>query len=65
MNKKILRSKEAAAYIGVSTWKLYQLVKKGKIAVISDADHTSAFRYLVKDLDDYLEANRKAPIASK
>lgn len=58
LKKNVLRSKEAAAYIGVCQKKLYTLVKEGRIAYISDGDRTSAFRFLPSDLDAYLQRNR-------
>ena len=55
MENKILKTKQAATYIGVCPWKLRNLVHAGKIAYISDGDATSALRFRVKHLDEYLE----------
>jgi hypothetical protein len=41
--KRVLRSKAAPEYLGVSPKKLYDFVEAGKIAHVSDGDHTSAF----------------------
>jgi excisionase family DNA binding protein len=54
MENKVLKTKEAARYIGVSPWKLRKLVHEGRLAYLSDGDNTSALRFLVEDLDDYL-----------
>ena len=55
MESKVMRTREAAKYIGVSPWKLRNLVHEGKVAYISDGDATSALRFREKHLDDYLE----------
>jgi excisionase family DNA binding protein len=54
MENKVLKTKEAARYIGVSPWKLRKLVHEGRLAYLSDGDNTSALRFLVEDLDGYL-----------
>jgi excisionase family DNA binding protein len=54
MESKVMRTWEAAKYIGVSPWKLRNLVHEGRLAYLSDGDSTSALRFLVEDMDDYL-----------
>jgi excisionase family DNA binding protein len=54
MENKVLKTREAARYIGVSPWKLRKLVREGRLAYLSDGDATSALRFLVEDLDNYL-----------
>ncbi|MGO9274291.1 MAG: helix-turn-helix domain-containing protein [Terriglobia bacterium] len=58
MESKVMRTREAAKYVGVSPWKLRNLVHEGRVAYISDGDATSALRFLVRDLDDYLNRCR-------
>jgi excisionase family DNA binding protein len=58
MENKVLKTREAARYIGVSPWKLRKLVHEGRLAYLSDGDCTSALRFLVADLDDYLSRCR-------
>ena len=58
MENKVLKTKEAAKYLAVSPWKLRNLVHEGKVAHISDGDTTSALRFLVADLDEYLNRCR-------
>jgi len=55
MENKVLKTKAAATYLAVSPWKLRNLVHDGKIAYISDGDSTSALRFHIKHLDEYLE----------
>jgi excisionase family DNA binding protein len=58
MENKVMRTREAAKYLAISPWKLRKLVHEGRIAFISDGDSTSALRFLVDDLDDYLSRCR-------
>ena len=55
MENRVLKTKAAAAYLAISPWKLRNLVHEGKMAYISDGDNTSALRFQVKHLDEYLE----------
>jgi excisionase family DNA binding protein len=58
MENKVMRTREAAKYLAISPWKLRKLVRKGRVAYISDGDSTSALRFLVADLDKYLSRCR-------
>ncbi|MGA3167219.1 MAG: helix-turn-helix domain-containing protein [Terriglobia bacterium] len=58
MENKVMRTKEATRYIGVSPWRLRKLVHEGRLAYLSDGDATSALRFLVADLDEYLNRCR-------
>jgi excisionase family DNA binding protein len=53
-----MRTREAAKYLAISPWKLRKLVHEGRVAYISDGDSTSALRFLVADLDEYLSRCR-------
>jgi excisionase family DNA binding protein len=55
MENKVLKTKAAAAYLAISPWKLRNLVHEGKMAYLSDGDNTSALRFRVKHLEEYLE----------
>jgi hypothetical protein len=55
MENKVLKTRAAAAYLAISPWKLRNLAHEGKVAYISDGDATSALRFRVKHLDEYLE----------
>jgi excisionase family DNA binding protein len=52
--KRLLRTKQAAAYLGVSAWKLRQLGQTGQLAYIADGDG-SPWRFDLCDLDDYID----------
>ena len=58
MESKVMRTSDAAKYIGVSPWKLRKLVHEGRLAYLSDGDNTSALRFHVDDLDDFLNRCR-------
>jgi excisionase family DNA binding protein len=58
MENKVLKTRDAAKYLAISPWKLRKLVHEGRIAFISDGDSTSVLRFLVVDLDDYLNRCR-------
>jgi excisionase family DNA binding protein len=54
MEHRVMKTRDAAKYIGVSEWKLRELVHQHKIAYISDGEATSAFRFRVQALENYL-----------
>jgi len=55
--KRLLRTKQAAAYLGVSAWKLRQLVWSGELAYIAASD-ASPWRFDLCDLDDCVERTK-------
>jgi len=58
VENKVLKTKAAAAYLAISPWKLRKLVHQGRLAYLSDGDATSALRFHVDDLNDYLNRCR-------
>jgi len=50
MTSRLLRASQAAAYLGISAWKLRQLVTYGRFPVVQDADG-GPFRLDVRNLD--------------
>lgn len=55
--RRLLRTKQAAAYLGVSAWKIRQLAQDGKLAYFA-ADEGSPWRFDLCDLDAYIERHR-------
>jgi hypothetical protein len=56
MENKVLKTKEADRYIGVSPWELRKLVHEGRLAYLSDggtlyfcSEHTEAKRKWLRD----------------
>ena len=56
--KRLLRTREAAAYLSLSAWKLRCLVADGKLPVIQ-ADDSSPFLFDVRDLDNWAEQHKR------
>lgn len=55
---RLLRTRQAAAYLGISAWKLRQLVTDRRLPVVQDAD-SGPFRLDVRDLDNYIESSKR------
>ena len=61
--KRLLTTKEAAEYLGVSVLTLYRTEKTGALSPYrTPGGHR---RYSIEMLDEYLENSRKQPPASK
>lgn len=56
--KRLLRTREAAAYLSLSAWKLRSLVADGQLAVVQ-ADDSSPFLFDLKDLDNWAERHKR------
>ena len=53
-----LRTRQAAQYLGVSTWTVRRLVYEGKLTYTCDSED-GWWRFDVRDLDKYLEASKR------
>jgi len=53
---RVLRTKAAAAYIGVSPWKLREICQQGKLDYFQHGQDTSPWLFSFSDLDAYLGA---------
>jgi len=51
--RRLLKVKEAADYLGVSTWKLRKLIMDGELPYVQDGDN-SPFLLDVVDLDKWI-----------
>ncbi len=56
--KRLLRTREAAAYLSLSAWKLRGLVADGELPVVQ-ADDSSPFLFDVRDLDSWAERHKR------
>lgn len=56
--KRLLRTREAAAYLSLSAWKLRSLVADGKLPVVQ-ADDSSPFLFDRQDLDSWAEQHKR------
>lgn len=55
--RRLLRTREAASYLGSSPWKIRRLVQEGFLAYVSDSD-SGRWLFDLKDLDAYIDANK-------
>ncbi|MGO9125840.1 MAG: helix-turn-helix domain-containing protein [Terriglobales bacterium] len=55
---RCLKTNDAAAYLGMSEWAIRQEVNKGELPFISSGEHTSSWKFDVKDLDAWVERHR-------
>jgi excisionase family DNA binding protein len=56
--KRLVRTREAAAYLSLSAWKLRSLVAEGELPVVQ-ADDSSPFLFDVRDLDSWAERHKR------
>ena len=56
--KRLLRTREAAAYLSLSAWKLRALVADGRLPVVQ-ADDSSPFLFDVRDLDGWADQHKR------
>lgn len=57
-SKRLLRTREAAEYLSVSSWKLRKLVQDGLLPIVQDSDG-AAWRVDLRDLDAFIERNKR------
>jgi hypothetical protein len=56
--KRLLRIKPAATYLGICPWRLRRIVASGDLPVIRLDDH-AAWLLDVRDLDRWIEGNKE------
>ena len=56
--KRLLRSVEAADYLGVSVWTVRRLIQSGELPVIQCGEG-GKFLVDIRDLDGFIERNKK------
>jgi excisionase family DNA binding protein len=59
LQRRLIRTKEAAAYLSMSDWKLRRLIQEGTFPVIQDHEG-GPFLLDIRDLDGYVENNKHA-----
>jgi excisionase family DNA binding protein len=55
--RRLLRTREAANYLGSSMWKIRRLVQEGLLPYVADAEG-GRWLFDVKDLDAYIDTNK-------
>jgi hypothetical protein len=56
--RRCLRTKDAARYLGMSAWALRVEVNKGELPFISSGEHTSSWKFDVRDLDAWIDRHK-------
>jgi excisionase family DNA binding protein len=55
--RRLIRTKEAAAYLSISDWKLRRLIQEGIVPVVQDHDG-GPFLLDLRDLDSYIDSHK-------
>ncbi len=55
---RVLKTNDAAAYLGISAWKLRNLVQSGEISYVA-GDGTSPWLFDKPDLDHWIETRKQ------
>jgi len=56
--RRLLRTRQAAEYLGMSPWSLRRMVEHRELLYVSAGDHTSAWRFDIHDLDRWIEEHK-------
>ena len=59
LQRRLIRTKEAANYLSMSDWKLRRLIQEGTFPVIQD-NEGGPFLLDVRDLDGYVENHKRS-----
>lgn len=59
LQRRLVRTKEAAAYLSMSDWKLQRLIQEGTFPVVQDHEG-GPFLLDVRDLDGYIDNHKHA-----
>ena len=58
LQRRLIRTKEAASYLSMSDWKLRRLIQEGTFPVVQDHEG-GPFLLDVRDLDGYVENHKR------
>jgi excisionase family DNA binding protein len=61
VGQRLLRTKQAAAYLNMSPWKIRKLILDRRLPVVQDADG-APFLLDVHDLDSYIERHKRVGV---
>jgi excisionase family DNA binding protein len=61
LNRRLLRSAEAADYLSVSVWTLRRLIQSGELPVIQRGE-AGKFLVDIRDLDGFIERNKRTVV---
>jgi excisionase family DNA binding protein len=57
LQRRLIRTKEAATYLSMSDWKLRRLIQEGTFPVVQDHEG-GPFLLDLRDLDGYIESHK-------
>jgi len=57
LQRRLIRTKEAATYLAMSEWKLRRLIQDGAVPYIQNQDN-GPFLIDLRDLDNYIESHK-------
>jgi excisionase family DNA binding protein len=57
IQKRLLKTSEAAVYLSCSAWKIRKLVLEGKLPYVADSEDTD-WRFDIRDLDAFIDMNK-------
>lgn len=55
-DRRLLRPDEAAEYLGIARWKLYEMARRGVVASVKEG---RTIRFARADLDAFIAAHRR------
>jgi excisionase family DNA binding protein len=61
LNRRLLRSAEAADYLSVSVWTLRRLIQSGELPVVQRGE-AGKFLVDIRDLDGFIERNKRTVV---
>jgi excisionase family DNA binding protein len=61
LNRRLLRSAEAADYLSVSVWTLRRLIQVGELPVVQRGE-AGKFLLDIRDLDGFIERNKRTVV---
>lgn len=61
LNRRLLRSAEAADYLSVSVWTLRRLIQTGELPVVQRGE-AGKFLVDIRDLDGFIERNKRTVV---
>jgi excisionase family DNA binding protein len=59
LHRRLIRTKEAAAYLSMSDWNLRRLIQEGTFPVVQDHEG-GPFLLDIRDLDSYVENHKRS-----
>jgi excisionase family DNA binding protein len=63
VSRRLLRTRDAAAYLGFSPWQIRKLVQDGELPIVQcDGENSRHWRIDVYDLDMFIERHKRTAL---